>query len=233
MLSEGPVFMPRALLLAAIALFIGSSVGAQTRPASEVIGSWMLSCPDAKTAPCELRHRASIMQAGTSGPSASLEVVHRGDLFVPVVTLRGMSMQAALGGVLAVQTDVALRFDNLAWTTLGCGLDGGMVLCAPAGDAATAAAAELGAAHSVLVRVQISVPGVTTLPEQSRSLDLQQTVEALAQFRTTAPASESVPVIAGLDWRGFLDRAARDAGFRNGLADLLPSVEALIGGRRP
>ena len=225
--------MPRALLLAAMALFVGGSAAAQTRPTSEVIGSWVLSCPDTKTAPCQLRHRASMMQVGASGPSASLEVAHRGDLFVPVVTLRGMSMQAAVGGVLAVQSDVALRFDDLAWTALGCGLDGGAVLCAPAGEAAAAAAAELSAAHSVMVRIRLSIPGVTALPEQSRSLDLQQTTEALAAFRATAPASESVPVIAGLDWRGFLDRVARDAGFRNGLADLTPSAEALVGGRRP
>ena len=84
-----------------------------------------------------------------------------------------------------------------------------------------------------MVRIRLSIPGVTALPEQSRSLDLQQTTEALAAFRATAPASESVPVIAGLDWRGFLDRVARDAGFRNGLADLTPSAEALVGGRRP
>ena len=140
--------MPRALLFAAIALLFGGSAWAQTRPASEAIGSWVLSCPDAKTLPCQLRHRAS-MQPAASGPSASLEVAYRGDQFVPVVTLRGMSMQAALGGVLAVQSDVALRFDNQAPITLGCGLDGGAIVCAPAGDAATAAAAELSAAHSV------------------------------------------------------------------------------------
>src|SRR5579863_264621 len=177
---RGPLLMPRALLLAAMALLIGGSAAAQTRPASEAIGSWVLSCPDTKTAPCQLRHRASMMQpGGAGGPSASLEVVHRGDLFVPVVTLRGISMQAALGGVLAVQSDVALRLDDLAWTELGCGLDGGAVICAPAGDAANAAAAELNAAHSALVRVRISIPGVTALPEQSHSFDLQQTAEAL------------------------------------------------------
>ena len=226
--------MPRALLLAAMALLIGGSAAAQTRPASEAIGSWVLSCPDTKTAPCELRHRGSMTApGGADGPSASLEVVHRGDLFVPVVTLRGLSMQAALGGVLAVQSDVAVRFDDQAWTALGCGLDGAMVLCAPAADSAAVAAAALSLAHGVMVRVRISIPGMTTLPEQSRSFDLQQTAEALAAFRATAPASESVPVIAGLDWHGFLDRLARDAGFRDGLADLLPSAEALMGGRRP
>ena len=225
--------MPRVLLLAAIFLLFGDRANAQVRPAAEEIGSWVLSCPDAKASPCQLRLRQSVIQASANGPTASLEVVHRGNLFVPVVALRGMSMQAAIGGALAVQTNVALRFDAQPWTELACGLDGGAVLCTPAPDAAAPAAAALPDAHSVLVRVRITLPGVTALPEQSRSLDLQSTAEALARFRGTAPASESVPVIAGLDWRGFLDRVARDAGFHNGLTDLVPSGERLLTGQRP
>jgi hypothetical protein len=88
-------------------------------------------------------------------------------------------------------------------------------------------------ARNVVVRVRLTLPGAMALPEQSRSLDLQETGQALAQFRATAPASESVPVIAGLDWRGFLDRVARDAGLRNGLADVLSSGRTLIDGRPP
>lgn len=225
--------MPRLLLLAAIAMVIGGRAGAQDRPVSEEIGSWVLSCPDAKTAPCQLRLQSSIMQPGGNGPSASLEVVHRGDLFVPVVALRGVSMQAAIGGVLAVQTNVALRFDAQPWTEIACNLDGAAVVCAPAPDTAALAAAALSDAHSVLVRVRITLPGAMALPEQSRSLDLQGTAQALARFRANAPASELVPVIAGLDWRGFLDRVARDAGFHNGLADLLHSGAGLIAGRHP
>ena len=104
--------MPRVPLLATLALLISGSVSAQTRPASEAIGSWVLTCPDAKSVPCQLRNRVPIIQAGGNGPGVSLEVVHRGDRFVPVVALRGMSMQAALGGVLAVQSSVTLQFDN-------------------------------------------------------------------------------------------------------------------------
>ncbi len=140
--------MPRLLLLAAIAMVIGGRAGAQDRPVSEEIGSWVLSCPDAKTAPCQLRLQSSIMQPGGNGPSASLEVVHRGDLFVPVVALRGVSMQAAIGGVLAVQTNVALRFDAQPWTEIACNLDGAAVVCAPAPDTAALAAAALSDAHS-------------------------------------------------------------------------------------
>jgi hypothetical protein len=225
--------IPRVPLLVISALAIGGPACAQSRPASEAIGSWVLSCPDAKAVPCQLRNRMPIIQASDNGPAASLEVAHRGDRFVPVVALRGMSMQAAVGGMLAVQGSVTLRFDNASAIELGCGLDGSAVVCAPSGAAAATAAAALPDAHNVVVRVRMTLPGAMALPEQSRSLDLQETGQALAQFRATAPASESVPVIAGLDWRGFLDRMARDAGFRNGLADVLSSGRTLIDGRPP
>ena len=220
-------------LFTAVALLIGGAAFAQTRQPSQNIGSWVLTCPDAKAAPCQLRDQTPIIQAGDSGPAALLEVMHRGGQFVPVIALRGMSMQAALGGVLAVKSDVSLRFDNLPPIELDCGLDGSTVLCTPSGDGASAAAAALPEARSVVVRVQITLPGPMALPERSRSLDLLRTRQALAQFRATAPASESVPVIAGLDWRGFLDRVARDTGFRNGLADVVRSGTALIDGHRP
>lgn len=225
--------MPRVLLVVTCALLVGGSASAQSRPVSEAIGSWMLSCPDAKAASCRLRSRMPIIEAGDNGPAASLEVVHRGGRFVPVVALRGMSMQAALGGLLAVQGSVTLRFDNSLAIELACGLDGSAVLCAPSGPAAVTAAAALPDAHTVVVRARMALPGPMTLPEQSRSLDLQDTGVALARFRATSPASESVPVVAGLDWRGFLDRMARDAGFSNGLADVLSSGRTLIEGRSP
>lgn len=225
--------MPRVPLLVAFALLIGGPACAQSRPASEAIGSWVLSCPDAKAVSCQLRNRTLIIQAGGNGPAASLEVAHRGGQFVPVVALRGMSVQAALGGVLAVQSSVTLRFDDAPAIELGCGLDGSAVLCAPSGAAAATAAAVLPDARNVVVRVRLTLPGAMALPEQSRSLDLQETRQAVAQFRATAPASESVPVIAGLDWRGFLDRMARDAGFSNGLADILPIGRTLFEGRPP
>jgi hypothetical protein len=225
--------MPRALLFAAIVLLIGGRACAEGRPASQQIGSWVLSCPDTKSAPCEMRMSELITPAGGNGPTASLEVAHRGNLFVPVVALRGISMQEAVGAELSAQTDVALRFDAQPWTQLTCALDIAAVVCAPAPEASAQTAAALSSAHSVTVRVRITLPGATALPEQSGSFGLQATAEALARFRATAPASESVPAIAGLDWRGFLDRLARDAGFQNGLSDMLHSGERLFAGQRP
>lgn len=227
------ITMPWRLFPAAIALLITGPAAAQTtRPPSQDIGTWVLTCPPGdKAQPCTLRHRSWVFPPGNGTPGAALEVVHRGGQFVPVVALRGLSTQVALGGMLALQATVALRFDNAPQVELPCGLDGGAIVCTPAGDAAKDAAAELPTSRSVLVRVRLGLPGGMTLPEQSRSLDLQDTPEALAQFRATAPANESVPVIAGLDWRGFLDRLARDAGFRNGLADLMPNAANMMTGR--
>jgi hypothetical protein len=211
---------------------IGGGASAQPRPASEDVGSWVLSCPDPQTVPCQLRERTPIMPAVGNGPGASLEVLHRGGQFVPVVALRGVSMQAAVGGILAAQTNIALRFDSQPWIELGCGIDGAAVLCAPNASAASSAAAALRDAKTVVVRARLRLAGMPDLPEQSRSLDLIRTDDALALFRATSPASESMPVVPGLDWHGFLDRLARDVGFKNGLPDLLARAVGWIEGRR-
>ena len=60
----------------------------------------------------------------------------------------------------------------------------------------------------------------------------QQTTAALARFRATSQVGGAEPAIAGLDLRGFLDRLARDAGFHNGLADVLSSVAGWLGAKR-
>jgi len=211
----------------AIALCAGVAAQGQDRPVSQDIGSWVLACPVGnRTDQCELRHRSSIQSPAAGAPSVSLEVIHRGGQFVPAITLRGLATQAAVGGMLAAQPDIALRFDNADWLQLACALDGGAIVCAPPPD--TAAASQLANAHQVQVRLRVTVSGGTTLPEQSRTLDLQRTADALASFRATAPASESVPVIPGLDWRGFLDQLARDAGLKRGLADVLPALEGKL-----
>ncbi len=226
----------RSRLFAGIALLIAgpAMAVAQPRPANQEIGSWVLTCPaEAPRDPCQLHHRTGVLAQSPGGMSASLEVLNRGDQFIPVVAMRGLSTQAALGGVLTMQATVGLRFDGAPRIELSCGLDGGAVVCAPGVDAGALAAGELVTARSVLVQMKLGLPGGLALPEQARSLDLARTADALVAFHATAPASESVPVVAGLDWRGFLDRLARDAGFANGLADVLPSVGGLVGGRRP
>jgi hypothetical protein len=215
--------------LIAVALLLGGAGATQDRPPSQAIGSWVLSCPP--TGECQLRHRTWVVLPGVNTPSVALEVVQRGHQFVPVVAIRGLPAEVALGAVLAVQASVWLRFDAAPRVPLDCGLDGGAVVCTPSDAVASEVAGELATAHTVLVQVGLGLMGDMALPEQTRSLELDRTADALAQFRATAPVNEAIPVVPGLDWRGFLDRMARDAGFPQGLAGLLPSVARLVGGQ--
>jgi hypothetical protein len=220
--------MPNRLRLAALALVLAGAAAAQE------IGSWVLTCPNgANTEPCQLRHQSWVLPPGAGRPGAALEVLRRDEQFVPVIAIRGLSIQAALGGVLALKATVGLRFDNARPIGLACGLDGAAVVCAPGPTETASAASQLAAAHSVVIQVQLSLPGMVTMPEQSRVLDLLGTAEALARFRATSPNGETLPVVAGLDWRGLLDHVLRDAGFEHGTADLAPSISGWFGDRRP
>jgi len=147
--------------------------------------------------------------------------------------VRGLTTQAAFGGVLALNADVGLSFDGGGRVALVCNPEGGAIICAPEGAEAAGAAASLATAHTAVLRIQLSLPGVVALPEQSRTLDLQRTAEALARFQATGPANETVPALPGLDWRGFMDRVLRAAGLEHGVADLLASLGGWIGGGRP
>jgi hypothetical protein len=226
--------MPWLRPLFAALLLAGGAAAAQDRPASEEIGSWVLTCrPDTGSGSCRLRHRTWVVPPGAGMAGAALEVLQRGGRFIPVVALRGLSPQVALGGVLALHASVGLRFDAEPRTELLCGLDGGAVVCAPSAAADADAARELAISHNVLVQARLELPGGETLPQQSRSFALERTTDALVHFRAALPVNESVPVVPGLDWRGLLDRVARDAGWEHGLADLLPVIGGLIGRRTP
>jgi hypothetical protein len=222
--------MRRHLLSAAIAILVAGQSFAQVRPSAEDIGSWVLTCPTSGN--CLLRHRSWLLPPAGGGPSAALEVVWRGGRAVPVVAIRGLSVGAALGGALLLQANAATRFDSAAEMDLPCAPDAGAIVCVPTGAVATDAASQLAASRMVLVRLRLHPGGGTPLPDLSRSLELQQTTTALARFHATSPVGEAEPAIAGLDLRGFLDRLARDAGFHDGLADLLPSVAGWVGGKR-
>lgn len=217
----------RGRLLAAAMLVAWPALVGRGWAADAVIGSWVLRCPGAgHGAGCLLRYSNDMLVQGAGGWSAGLEVLDRGGWFVPVVAVRGLSTEAALAGVLAGVGRVGLRFDGAPRIELGCAVDGGAVVCAPAVDAAGAAAGQLVASRRVVVEVSLAVAASGVL---SRSLDLARTADAVAALRAAGPIEESVPVVAGLDWRGFLDRLARDVGFENGLAD----VVRWVGGTRP
>lgn len=222
--------MRRHLLSVAIAVLVGGQSSMQVRPSAEDIGSWVLTCPT--TANCLLRHRTWLLPPIGGGPTAALEVTWRGGRAVPAVAIRGLSVGGALGGVLLLQATAATKFDDASEMDLPCAPDGGAIVCVTTGPAAADAASELATSRMVSVRLRLHPGGATPLPEISRSLELQQTTAALVRFHATSRVGMAEPVIVGLDLRGFLDRVARDAGFHNGLADVLSSVAGWLGTKR-
>jgi hypothetical protein len=195
------------LRLACAVLLIGGPA------AAEEIGSWVLACPGNE--PCLLRHRNWIVSPGAGGISAALEARQIGNRMIPVIVVRGLSMQAALASVVALQANVGLRFDDTPRIGLTCGVDGAALVCAPAREATEAAAHGLASAHGVVVQAQLSVPGIVSLPDQSRSLELQRTGDALARLRAaSAQAGGTAPAMPGLDLGGMVERLLEDAGLR-------------------
>jgi hypothetical protein len=201
---------------------------AESPPARQQIGTWVLDCQTVATPGCVLRHRNWILPPGGGHPGVALEVQRRGDALVPVVLVRGLSTQVTVG-LLAAGTQVALRFDPGPSVGLACGVEAAAIVCAPDGASIAAAATALPVAHSVEVQLQLNLPGTSTPPMHGGSLDLQDTREALARLRAGGPAGETLPAQPGLDLAGFLDRLLRAAGFTNGVADLLPRLAGAVG----
>ena len=198
---------------------------APARPTNEEIGSWVLSCPAAVREPCLMRHRDWVVPPVGAGPTAALEVQARGDALVPVVSLRGLSVSAAL----LVKPTVSLAFDNGKRIDLTCGLRGASYACAPDAASVRAAADALPTARIVAVAVKLSVPGGLTLPPRDRSLDLAGTEAALTRLRALGATGEALPAYPGLDLQDFVDRTMRDAGFPNGVAGMLPAFISGVG----
>jgi len=191
-------------------LIAGAMVLAAAAPADapQAIGSWLLQC---KTSGCILRDRDWILPPGNGRFTAALEVQRRGESLVPVVTLRGLSEQQMVGGLLALQPRATLHFAPGPRADLACEMDAGAVICAPDGSAVAATAAALPGAYQVEVGVQLGVPGMA-LPSQGRVLALQDTPEALARLRSAGAAGESLPAQPGLDWIGFIHKMMQAAG---------------------
>lgn len=211
-----------------------SPASAQPRPAEELVGVWLLACHAAtvtKPEPCIMRHRDWVLQPGSGGLSAALEVQARDGALVPVVTLRGIPAQAALGTSLLMKPQVHFHYDAGPPIGMTCGLSGIIYACAPDAPLIAAAASGLRPARSITVRIELSIPGMFALPPQEQRLDLSGTSQALARLAATGGlvSDEALPAVPGLDLRGFLDRVLRGAGFENGIADLLPAILPLVG----
>jgi len=239
---------PRLVVAAAL---LGALPGAAVpAEAPQQIGSWVVECPAPGGAGgCMMRDRDWILAPTAGRPSVALEVQGRGGRLVPVVALRGLTaqaapaqavptqavptqavtVQAAIGALLVLQPQVTLRFDAGPRAALACGLDGAAIVCAPEGAAIAATAAALPTARSVEVQVAVRASGTGGPAARAATLDLQGTREAMARFRAAGPIGEALPAEPGLDWIGFVDRVARDAGLQNGIADLVPRLAGVAG----
>lgn len=190
------------------------------RPAELAIGTWVLACPSTPR-PCVMRHRDWLLPPAGAAPSAALEIQGRNGTMVPVVTLRGLPAQAAIGGALVVRPAVTLKLDGGQPVPLACGLSNGTHVCAPAFAEVPILSSALPTAQSIETRVEVAVPGLAPIPPQNRTLELAATVQALAAARHYGVENATLPAIPGLDLFGFIDRIARAAGFRNGMADAM------------
>lgn len=213
----------RRMIAAVIAVLATLSLPAHAdRPAELTIGTWVLTCPpDNNPRPCVLRHRDWLLPPGGPGtPSAALEIQGRNGTLVPVVTLRGLPTQAAIGGALVVRPSVTLKLDGGGPVPLACGLSNGTQTCAPAFAEVSRLSPALPTTGTIEARIEVAIPGLAAMPPQTRTLELGATVQALAAARHYGVENETLPAIAGLDLFGFIDRVARAAGFRNGMADV-------------
>jgi hypothetical protein len=199
--------MRRTWVLAG-AFAVGSAAGA-----AEPIGSWVLSCEDG----CSLRHKDRILDI--AGISADLAVQAAGADLVPVVVVRGLPV---LNDMAVRQIRVWLRFDRNERIGLGCAVAAASYICSPRNGPVPAFPAAR--------RVTISVEGVGGGADQSRSLDLAGTAQALARLRAAGAVRAPLPAQElPVGWVRLLDKGLRAVGYANGTADLPGFVRSYLG----
>jgi hypothetical protein len=189
------------------------------------IGAWVLNCPGDKPgiASCTLRlEKRFLDKAGITG---DLEVQAQGKTLVPVITLRGLPSKVLMAASLASKTDASVQFGRGPREDLTCESTSAVYICAPNGLAGPRLAAGLPDARSVTVRVNVSMTGMSPLPEQEETLDLSGTNEALAKLRAAGPA-QAPSLMTELEsrspagWMGMADRLLKAAGYPNGIAQI-------------
>ena len=108
-----------------------ASAQSQDRLPDEPVGSWILSCPMTVGQPCIMRHRDWLMAPANGSPSAALEIQLRGDIMVPVVTVRGLPSMAALGGSALIKPNMTMGFDGGRKMNMACDASASAYSCAP------------------------------------------------------------------------------------------------------
>jgi hypothetical protein len=212
------------LLLAVMLLVPGVALAqarrVETRPTTETIGTWILSCaadPMTDKGACALRHRLWLEEPRTPSqttselgrPGVALEVIQRHGLAVPAVAARDLTMDSARLGLLAMAATAQVRFGREPALELPCALEGRTMMCAPKAEQAETAAAQLGNASTALVR--ISGAGMST---ETLALDLSGTREAIQKFRARAPERPAPPpsFAPGAELRSLIDQLFRGGG---------------------
>jgi hypothetical protein len=218
------------LIAAILALGLGPAAAQSAdRLPDDPIGTWVLSCPMAVGQPCIMRHRDWILPPVNGSPSAALEIQLRGDILVPVVTVRGLPAIAALGGSVLIKPTLTIGFDGGRKIEMACESGDKSFSCGPPAAVVPVMGGLLPKARRIDASMTIGLPGVAPLPPQERSLELSGTEAALARLRIVGAVGEALPDVPGLDLRGFIERLLRDMGFPAGGGDLLPRLLAMFG----
>ena len=182
--------------------------GAQPKPDAkpEVIGTWRLVCADATfDGGCVLRHKDASLQAG--GYGVALEVRSVNNALVPVVAVRGVGPQKAIGTLLTVT--VGLRLDTADWIELPCGPS---LLCLPPADALPGLAMAFPVASQMRLRLQVTLPNGDTLPVPEHLFDLRSTKPALVRLRASGVTNTAAPAAPGLDWKSLVRKLMKSNG---------------------
>jgi len=205
------------LALLALAEVAPPAAAQQAAPVNEAIGTWRLTCvADRMTdrTACTLLHAQPADRSEPGRPSLALEVIDRGGRLVPAVTARDLTLEGASRGLLALTGTVQLRFPPNRLIEMPCGLEGRSLVCAPRGEEAARAEAELPGADRMLLRVVATGGGGggTTEPVE---LPLRGTREALARFRQQVPPGSAATGAdqPGLDAREILQRLRQLFGY--------------------
>ena len=177
----------------------------KVEPKAEVIGTWRLVCADMPAGDCALRHKDASLQVG--GYGVALEVRSVNNALVPVVAVRGIGPQKAIGTLLTVT--VGLRLDTTDWIELPCGPT---LLCMPAAEALPGLAIAFPAASRMRLRLEVTLPNGQALPVPEHVFDLAGTKRALVRLQASGVVDTAAPAAPGLDWKGLVRKLMKSAG---------------------
>ena len=126
---------------------------------------------------------------------------------VPVVIVHGVGPQQAVGSVLGVA--VWLRLDKGDWTDLPCDAS---LQCRPTADTVIPLARALPTAALMRLRLDVTLPNGTGLPQPEHEFDLHETRRALERLQAAGPVTATSPAASGLDWRGMMQKFLKRGG---------------------